>query len=351
MRESLEILSTKLRERCEQAIAERVFSGCALGLVFPDSHSEILTLGYDDYLASPHEPLKGETLAEIHAITPHTIFDVASVTKSVPVGTLVLQRIVTQELDIHTPVIQLLPELHTNYREDVRLGHLLTHSLDYRFPMSSLKDLPAAAILEKILSHTFTAVPGTLFNYGNAASLLLGLALERFTGESLPALAEREIFAPLGMSRTGWNPLERFAANEIVPTELCPWRGRMLRGEVHDESAYALRSIGAVGSAGVFSTATDLCLMVQMLLGDGALHGKRIMPMGVLPLLTQNALTSVPGANTALGWELCNRKFMGSLCSPKTFGKTGFTGSCIIVDAERNAGLVLLSNFTWPKPR
>ena len=350
MKSSKEALLVSVRARCEQAIVERVFSGCVLGLILPNSSVEILAIGHNDYVISKaHEPLRGETLESVRPLNQSSIFDIASVTKSVPVGTLALKRILAGTLDPQAPVMNLLPELHTNYREQVRVCHLLTHSLDYRFPMSSLKNLSAEMILQNILTHQFTAEPGTLFNYGNAASLLLGLLLERSTGETLPSLAEKELFTPLGMTRTGWNPLARFDSQEIVPTEFCAWRNRIIRGEVHDESAYALQSQGAVGSAGVFSTVPDLCCVVQMLLQNGEWMGSQILPFGVLDLLTQNALQDVPGASTALGWELCNRRFMGSACSPKTFGKTGFTGSCIIADPERNSALVLLSNFTWPK--
>lgn len=277
------------------------------------------------------------------------IFDVASVTKSVPVSTLALRLILLQKLDLHAPIIQWLPELTNAYREDVQIFHLLTHSLDYRFPLSTCKDLPAPQILQKIMNHPYSEKPGFSFSYGNAASILLGILLERLTGQPLDQQAQQVFFGPLGMQDTGWFPLRRgVSLDRIVPTEECPWRGRVIQGEVHDESAYTLQQIGPVGSAGVFSTVPDLLKFVQMLLSDGMGPNERILPEGILPLLSQNALPWVKGQGTALGWELCNRRFMGDKVSTKAFGKTGFTGSCIIADPEKSRALVLLSNFIWP---
>jgi len=331
---------------CTQAIQQRIFSGCVLAVRWPDHSQSILPLGHDDYLTSNGA---GENLPEVKTLTSQAIFDVASVTKSIPVSTLVLRRILLRELDPQKPLITLLPEFSTNYRSEVKLWHLLTHSLDYRFPLSSLRDLKPEAIWERLLTHLFTQPPGSSFSYGNAASILLGRVLERMTGEDLETLAQRELFAPLEMVDTTWHPLEHNGRDRIVPTEICPWRGRTIRGVVHDESAYTLSTLGPVGSAGVFSTGPDLLHFLDMLLADGVFEGKRILPAGILHLITQNALPHLEGQGTALGWELANRKFMGTICSEKTFGKTGFTGSCVIGDPERQAGFVLLSNFTWPR--
>ena len=212
-----------------------------------------------------------------------------------------------------------------------------------------MKDLTPQEILARLFAHPFTEAPGTLFNYGNAASILLGIFLERKWGRSLPALAEEAFFNPLGMKNSGWFPLMRMPAMRIVPTEDCHWRGRVLRGEVHDESAFTLQALGAVGAAGMFSSVPDLLHFARMILNDGIFNDKRIMPPGVLSFATQNALSHLPGQSAALGWELCNRKFMGNSAGPRSFGKTGFTGASVVCDPDRNACVVLLTNFTWPK--
>jgi len=200
-----------------------------------------------------------------------------------------------------------------------------------------------------LLTHAFSEAPGSSFSYGNAASLILGKILARITGEDLETLAQRELFGPLGMTDSTWRPLESKDWERIVPTEICTWRKRALRGDVHDESAYTLSTQGPVGSAGIFSTVPDLLRFLHMMMNDGKVGDQQIIPAGILALVTRNALSHLSGQGTALGWELANRRFMGNVCSDRTFGKTGFTGSCLMGDPERNTGFVLLSNFTWPK--
>lgn len=310
----------------EKAIAEKVFSKAVVGFVSLDGF-------------------------EVRAFnTPeNSLFDIASVTKVCPTSTLALKRILDGCLDLDEPVLDFIPELRTNYREHVLVRHLLTHSLDYRVPMSSLKDLPPEKILDSLFSYHFDRFPGTVFNYGNPASILLGIVLMRLSGKSLSEMAEEELFAPLGMTRSGWDPLRKFPKEEIVATEDDVWRGRVIQGEIHDESAFKLRRFFPVGSAGMFSTVPDLLKFVQMLLGDGTFNGRRILPEGVLNLVSTNALEGrVRGACTALGFELDAEKFMGNVHHSRMFGKTGFTGSSIVADAVAKRAVVLLSDFTYP---
>lgn len=339
---SEEYLLQGIQSLCQEAIAARVFSGCVVGLRMPDRSLRVLPMGFDDYLVDG----RGEHLEQVRPVVADSVFDLASVTKSIPIATLALQAILAGELDADVPVYTWLPELANGYREDVRLWHLLTHSLDYRFPLSSLKDCPPTDILQRIFSHPYGEAPGSSFSYGNAASLLLGILLERLRGESLPVQAHTRIFSPLGLVDMGWFPKERIAPERIVPTEICSWRGRLLRGEVHDESAYAMGR--PVGSAGLFGTVPDLLRVLDMLLADGEFQGQRIMAPGVLKQLTHNALAHLAGQGTALGWELANPRFMGDHCGPACFGKTGFTGTSVVGNAQRGLGVVLLSNFTWP---
>ncbi len=310
----------------EKAIAEKVFSKAVVGFVSPEG-------------------------SEVRAYnTPEdSLFDIASVTKVCPTSTLALKRILEGRLHLDEPVLDFIPELRTNYREHILVRHLLTHSLDYRGPMSTLKDLPPEKILDFLFSYHFNRFPGTVFNYGNPASILLGIVLMRLSGKSLSEMAEEEFFKPLGMSRSGWDPLQRFSKEEIVATEEDAWRGRIIQGEIHDESAFKLRRFFPVGSAGMFSTVPDLLKFVQMILGDGMFNGRRIVPEGVLQLVSTNALEGrVRDACTALGFELDAEKFMGKVHHSRMFGKTGFTGSSIVADAETKRAVVLLSNFTYP---
>lgn len=317
-----------------------------------------------------------------------TVFDIASLTKVCPTSTLTLCYILEGKLHLDDRVIDYIPELQTNYREDICVFHLLTHSLDYRVPMKTLRTLPPEGILNALFTYKFAKAPGADFNYGNPASVLLGIILQRLTGKDLQQQGRERFFEPLGMTRSGWDPLTRewnaIPREEIAPTEICEFRGREICGEIHDESAWVLRKLFPVGSAGMFSCVPDLLKFVHMVMNDGIAAGAngseiRVAPAGILKMVSENAFTregaaqflpagnstagnstagnstagdspagAANGACTALGWELAQGKFMGSRVSPHAFGKTGFTGASIVADPIAGAAVVLLSDFTYP---
>lgn len=312
-----------------------------------------------------------------------TVFDIASLTKVCPTSTLALCYILEGKLHLDDRVIDYIPELQTNYREDICVFHLLTHSLDYRVPMKTLRTLPPEGILNALFTYKFAKAPGADFNYGNPASVLLGIILQRLTGKDLQQQGRERFFEPLGMTRSGWDPLTRewnpIPREEIAPTEICEFRGREICGEIHDESAWVLRKLFPVGSAGMFSCVPDLLKFMHMVMNDGIAAGAngseiRVAPAGILKMVSENAFTregaaqflpagnstagnstagdspagAANGACTALGWELAQGKFMGSRVSPHAFGKTGFTGASIVADPIAGAAVVLLSDFTYP---
>lgn len=328
----------------KRAETEGVFNKAVAGFILPDGSREILTLNTPE----------------------NTVFDIASLTKVCPTSTLALSYILEGKLSVDTKVIDFIPELQTNYREDIRVFHLLTHSLDYRVPMKTLRTLPAEGILNALYTYQFEKAPGAEFNYGNPASVLLGIILQRLMGKDLQQQGRERFFIPLGMTRSGWDPLTRdwnpIPKAEISPTEICNFRGREIQGEIHDESAWVLRKLFPVGSAGMFSCVPDLLNFVQMILNDGMIANgcggecARVAPAGILKMVSENAFvldsaskySTAKDACTALGWELNSAKFMGTKISPHTFGKTGFTGASIVADPDKGAAVVLLSNFTYP---
>jgi len=259
-----------------------------------------------------------------------------------PTGYLALKAMECNAIDINTPIADILSDFAKHHNSDAKIFHLLTHSLDYRFPMSSLKDLPPQEIWQRLCSHKFEIPPGQLFCYGNANSILLGKVLETIYKTPLDKLAKERVFEPLKMRSTGWHPIKWASAERIIPTEICPWRGRELRGETHDESAWKLeQEFTAVGSAGVFSTVPDILNFLEHILESEFLLEK----------LTTNALSYLPGECTALGFELNNPKFMGDIgVSPAEpiFGKTGFTGTSFVCKPNAHTALVILCNYTYP---
>jgi CubicO group peptidase (beta-lactamase class C family) len=336
---------TGLLRKAEQ---EGVFHKAVAGFILPDGSREILALN------TPED----------------TVFDIASLTKVCPTSTLALCYILEGRLSIDAKVADYIPELQTNYRDNVRVFHLLTHSLDYRVPMKTLRTLSPEGILNALYTYQFEKAPGEDFNYGNPASVLLGIILQRLAGADLQQQGRERFFEPLGMKRSGWDPLTRdwnpVAKGEIAPTEICSFRARKIQGEIHDESAWVLRQLFPVGSAGMFSCVPDLLQFVQMVLNDGTAttsdgRAIQVAPKGILEMVSENAFaredaarfmpvgaTAAEGACTALGWELAQGKFMGSRVSPRAFGKTGFTGASIVADPIAGAAAVLLSDFTYP---
>ncbi len=329
-----------IKSLLNRAKAEGVFSKAVAGFILPDGTRRIVALDTPE----------------------NTVFDIASLTKVCPTSTLALSYILEGKLKIDDRVADHIPELQTNFRDDVRIFHLLTHSLDYRVPMKTLRTLPPEGILNALFTYQFEKAPGADFNYGNPASVLLGMILQRLTGKDLQQQGRERFFEPLGMTRSGWDPLTRdfnkIEKAEIAPTEICAFRGRKIQGEIHDESAWVLRKLFPVGSAGMFSCVPDLLKFVQMVLNDG----DGIAPAGILGMVSTNAfareefapltramdIETRKKACTALGWELSAAKFMGTRCSSRTFGKTGFTGASIVADPSAGAAVVLLSNFTYP---
>jgi CubicO group peptidase (beta-lactamase class C family) len=151
------------------------------------------------------------------------------------------------------------------------------------------------------------------------------------------------------MRRTSFRPGET-RTGDIVPTEIDAWRGREIRGEVHDESAWKLRDRMVAGSAGLFSTVKDLIRFLAMLLGGGEWAGRRYVSPAMIDAMTTNQIAHL-GACTGLGWELAQPRFMGERCSPRCIGKTGFTGCSVVCDIDYGIGIVLLANHTWPRRR
>lgn len=317
------------------AIEQHIFPGCAIGVVARDK-KWFLSLGRFTY----------DTAAS--SVSEESVYDVASVTKVVPVSLLAFMLIERKQLAFGQKLTTWLPEFTGGYRDTITIEHLLTQTLEFDLRLSACKNLPGEEILGRILTAPLRSAPGTTYAYANATSILLGLVIERVLGLPLAVAAQELLFNPLIMHRTTFHP-EQCNLHEVVPTEVDPWRNRPVCGEVHDESAWALRP-RVVGSAGLFSTAPDMLQVVTMLLrgGEGPL-GRLFLPETVRLMYREQ--TTAGGGAIGCGWERAQPSFMGSLCTASTIGKTGFTGCSMIIDSVRSVGLVLLSNHIYPRRR
>lgn len=330
-------------ERVERAIQEKVFPGCVVGLVRKNGEQQVFPFGSFTYDADSPK------------VKEDTIYDLASVTKSIPTSSLALMLIDQGKLKTTDKLIDYVPEFNNSDREHILIKHLLTYTLDgYGLASAvdgvdgaSLHKRTAADLLKTLFTHDFDRRPGTVFKYSNIPAALLGLVIEKSAGDTLDNLADKYFFKPLKMNRTTFYP-EHFDKTEIVPTEIDEWRGSV-HGVVHDESAYICKKEGKImGHAGLFSTASDILNFLEMLLNQGTLDDKTYFSKDSIKQMTTNQIPEL-NESTGLGWELNQPRYMGKYCGPHTFGKTGFTGTLCVCDIEKEVAYVILSNRTFPK--
>ncbi|HMA64002.1 MAG: serine hydrolase domain-containing protein [Fibrobacterota bacterium] len=328
----IEMINTLLSD----AVYKGVFPGCACAIVH-DGHTSIVTKG--NYTFAP----------DSKSVDTTAIYDVASITKAIPVSSLALKLVETGLVTVDDLLITHLPEFTGKYRELITIRHLLTQTLHFDFRLSTCSGLSSEEILKRILTADLASVPGSSFNYANATSILLGLVIERVSGKNLEQCGSEYFFDPLEMHSTSFYPYKLRNEN-IVPSEIAPG-GHQICGEVHDESARALRPL-VVGSAGLFSTIVDLSHFLEMLVNDGVWMGRRFFDESTMTQMSSNQLTGDFGDDqTGLGWELNQKTSMGIYKGIDVYGKTGFTGCSIAVCREKKCGYVLLSNHIFPKRR
>jgi CubicO group peptidase (beta-lactamase class C family) len=330
----LQLNTAMIDQMLTEAVRDRVFPGCACAII-SDGHTSVFTKGNFTY--APDSKL----------VDKSAVYDVASITKAIPVSALALKLVEVGIVKVDDLLITYIPEFIGKYRELISIRHLLTQTLHFDFRLSAYCHLSSEDLLKRIFTADLVSVPGTSFNYANATSILLGLVIERVTGKNLEQSGREFFFDQLEMYSTSFHP-EKLRKEFIVPTEIAP-DGRQICGEVHDESARALRPL-IVGSAGLFSTIEDMSHFLEMLVNDGVWRGRSVFNESTMKLMSSNQLDSNFGdEQTGLGWELNQKTSMGVFNGIDVFGKTGFTGCSIAVCREKRIGYVLLSNHIFPK--
>jgi beta-N-acetylhexosaminidase len=283
----------------------------------------------------------------------NTMYDIASLTKVVATTTLVAKLAegdLPVPIDLDAKVERYLPEWASGpqpeWRHQVTVRHLLTHTSglppfkEYWRTSKSKQET-----LEKIFAEPLEYEPGTKEVYSDLGIILTAEIIERLTGKPLDVLARENIFGPLGMSNSMYRPAKKLWP-AIAPTEIDnQYRHRLIQGEVHDENAAAMG--GVSGHAGVFSTAPDLATFCQMLLNGGVYAHQRILRRSTIAEFTAPQQLS-NGART-LGWAAPTEGgSSGHFFSPHSFGHTGFTGTSIWIDPDRQVFVVLLANRVYP---
>jgi len=279
-------------------------------------------------------------------MTADTIFDIASLTKVVATTPAIMQLVEQGRIRLNDPVVKYIPEFGQNGKGDITVRDLLTHysglapDIDLNPPWNgrdtgyrmSFADDPAAP-------------PETRFIYSDTNFIVLGAMIERVSGMTLDVYCDRNIFSPLGMSRTRFLPPKEWVP-QIAPAEYDE-AGQMLHGVVHDPRAR--RMGGVAGHAGVFSTADDLAKFAQMLLDGG---GPVLSSLAVEKMTRPEQPPNAP-ALRGFGWDIdspfsSNR---GELLSVGSFGHTGFTGTSLWIDPTTRTYIIILTNAVHPRGR
>ena len=292
-----------------------------------------------------YQETQGTTMYEDTSSQPiaqDAIFDIASITKIV-VATAVLMLIDKGILSLTDTHKKFIPS--STYGQNVTVQHLLTHTSGISVQMSRLAKLESREQMwEAVLRAPLAQAPGVKVVSTNVNTFLLGRIIETVAQERLDHFLKRELFVPLDMQDTCFNPPET-TWDRIPPTEIMDGRG-LVRGQVHDESAFALG--GIVGHAGLFSTAGDLRKFCRLWLEEGVFQGRRLLSQSLAQKAVQN---HAPPHSMAigLGWSL-NRKWMGQFGSVG-FGHTAFTGPSIMIAKPYGLSAIFLANRTYPHRR
>jgi serine-type D-Ala-D-Ala carboxypeptidase len=222
----------------------------------------------------------------------------------------------------------------------VTVRHLITHQSGLpAFKTYYKENVSPDSTLRLFMNTPLDTLPGVRMVYSDIGAILLGKIVERVSGESLDRYLERHVFGPLGMRDTRYKPPASLRYR-TAPTEIDPWRGRHLIGEVHDENAYALG--GVSGHAGLFSTARDLEKLAGAYLNGGAFgRGRLARPETIKQFTTVNDSTF---SSRALGWDTPSRNSSaGHFLERPAFGHTGFTGTSIWIAPQHDLYIILLT--------
>jgi uncharacterized protein YbbC (DUF1343 family)/CubicO group peptidase (beta-lactamase class C family) len=276
------------------------------------------------------------------AMTEDTIFDLASLTKCLATTLSVMKLVEEGKLRLNDPVSTYLPEFKQNGKGEVTVRQLLTHYSGLP-PDIDLKShwQGRSAAYELAMQETLNNPPGTRFVYSDINFETLGFIVEKITGQTLADFAAANIYTPLGMKETRFQPPADWIPR-IAPTEFDE-NGHMLRGTVHDPTAR--RMGGIAGHAGLFSTANDLTLLAEDLLGNSKLLSAFSIEKMSTPQQPATATTL-----RGFGWDIdssfsTNR---GELLPVGSFGHTGFTGTSLWIDPVTHTYIILLTNAVHP---
>jgi len=324
-----------LKMYLQQSISESAFPGCAIAV----GHRGKLLLneGFGNF-AYDSKSKKVET---------NSIYDLASVTKVVSTTSAAMLLYDRGLLDLNWRVQDILPEFLGKEKGLVTVKHLLTHTSGLpAWKRYYLTHKGQENILQQIYKEDLIYTPGTLYTYSDLGMILMQKIIEVITQKPLNEFNHHELYKPLGMDRTFYNPDKSYSP-DIVPTEKSDFHKKVIQGFVHDENTFAMG--GVSGHAGLFSTSEDLAKFCQMMLNKGLYNFEKILSEKTIYHFIKRD-SSVEGSTRAIGWDTRSeeKSSSGHFMSMRAFGHTGFTGTSIWMDPENEVFVVLLTNRVHP---
>jgi beta-N-acetylhexosaminidase len=333
-------LSGKLKpafEILDQAVSDQAFPG------------GVLAVGYQNQLIM-HSFGKLTYETSSPAIDANTIYDLASLTKPVVTTTAIMMLTASGRVQLDLPLDRYIPEWDSGpnpeARKKVTVRELLLHTSGLPAHQKYYEQVKGhGEILARVCAEPLLAEPGAKLEYSDLGFILLGEIVERLTGETLDEYAREQIFAPLSMNNTLFNPPKKLRPL-IAPTENdTAFRKQLLQGEVDDANAYAMG--GVAGHAGLFSTAGDLAAFAQMLLDEGIYKHHRLLTRSLIDEFT--ARLTIGDTARDLGWDTPTEpSSTGRFFSNLSYGHNGFTGTSLWIDPEKNLFVILLTNRVYP---
>jgi len=276
------------------------------------------------------------------------IFDLASITKVIATTSATMKLYESNQIDLNDKVVEYIPQFAKNdknqsgRRNEVTIRNLLTHTSGLPpFRLFYKMESP----LDSIYSTKLDNPPGEKYKYSDIGIIILGKIIEKVSNLTLSEYVEKNIFNPLEMNSTFYNP-PKSKLNRIVPTEYSEEEGKFIKGHVHDENTYCLN--GIAGHAGLFSSAQDLSTFSQMMLNNGTLNKTKIFDKETIELFTKKA-GIIEDNSRCLGWDSPDGECSGGLyVSTESFGHTGFTGTSLWIDPTNDLFVILLTNAVNP---
>ena len=317
----------------EDAITARAFPAASIAVTHQGRLVALRAFGRFTYEADSPQP------------TPETLFDLASLTKVVATTAMAMLLYQRGLVDLEMPVTSIVGEFSGEdpRRDEVTLRMLLAHSsglpaYEKLFLHARTRDELLAAAFTVPLAHD----PGEHAEYSDIGFITLGVAIERLADETLDRFCQREVFGPLGMNGTTFNPASDLHSSIPPTADERTFRKRIIQGEVQDENASVLG--GVAPHAGLFAIASDLAIYAHTLLRGGT----PILRPETLSVFTKR-VTAPEGSSRALGWDTPSSPSQsGKYFSSNSYGHLGYTGTSLWINPDRELSITLLTNRTWP---